>query len=349
MPHADGTTTGYTWAEVEKEFRQEIRELQWFGNRLPTAAELAAKDAGWSHGFESIEYLCSMTLDLVGRGLSVLSDDPEACATLVQLRGHVQHVRGVMALFRAMDSEYWVRQLAGGARGPEEATTSRAFATASPTTGHRPHWTRPRRSSTPCLAAYFKCNDVFRAPQDADLEPLPDRFDARAALQAAFGVEAADLAATMRTRVKRNELLLARRLASVVRILHRLLVAHPNASEVAGERARDLVAALVLPDEPAVGDRPTVLTRHEVLRRMLSLYVVHSMAEQQLDAVEGVIDFVQISADIDSPLDPGRNGVADKIAGVQLGHFGAFFKSSWRANDWMWGRLDGLPADRRTP
>ena len=31
----------------------------------------------------------------------------------------------------------------------------------------------------------------------------------------------------------------------------------------------------------------------------------------------------------------------NKLAGVQLGHFGAFYKKSWRVNDWLWGRLDG--------
>ncbi|MGH3420474.1 MAG: DUF3376 domain-containing protein, partial [Streptosporangiaceae bacterium] len=30
-----------------------------------------------------------------------------------------------------------------------------------------------------------------------------------------------------------------------------------------------------------------------------------------------------------------------KLTGLQLHHFGAFYKYSWRANDWMWGRLDG--------
>ena len=31
----------------------------------------------------------------------------------------------------------------------------------------------------------------------------------------------------------------------------------------------------------------------------------------------------------------------DKLRGVELHHFAAFYKSSWRAYDWMWGRLDG--------
>jgi predicted acylesterase/phospholipase RssA len=32
---------------------------------------------------------------------------------------------------------------------------------------------------------------------------------------------------------------------------------------------------------------------------------------------------------------------ADKLTGLQLMHFGAFYQSSWRQNDWIWGRLDG--------
>jgi hypothetical protein len=35
-----------------------------------------------------------------------------------------------------------------------------------------------------------------------------------------------------------------------------------------------------------------------------------------------------------------RSSPVDKLAGVELAHFGAFLKRSWRANDWMWGRLD---------
>lgn len=32
----------------------------------------------------------------------------------------------------------------------------------------------------------------------------------------------------------------------------------------------------------------------------------------------------------------------DKLSGMKLGHFGGFLKRSWRANDWLWGRLDGV-------
>jgi len=35
-------------------------------------------------------------------------------------------------------------------------------------------------------------------------------------------------------------------------------------------------------------------------------------------------------------------GADDKLAGTRLGHFAGFLKRSWRSNDILWGRLDGL-------
>lgn len=46
-----------------------------------------------------------------------------------------------------------------------------------------------------------------------------------------------------------------------------------------------------------------------------------------------------------APLDPFcRTIPGEKLAGDDLGHFGAFLKRAWRANDWMWGRLDAASA-----
>nr|MDQ6946793.1 patatin-like protein [Actinomycetota bacterium] len=45
---------------------------------------------------------------------------------------------------------------------------------------------------------------------------------------------------------------------------------------------------------------------------------------------------------VDGNTADGFGGTLDtKLAGVQLGHFGAFYKKSWRVNDWVWGRIDG--------
>ena len=57
--------------------------------------------------------------------------------------------------------------------------------------------------------------------------------------------------------------------------------------------------------------------------------------------VEQPVEFIQVSADTRTLLDPNRSTAASKLTGEQLHHFGAFYKRSWRANDWMWGRLDG--------
>jgi hypothetical protein len=52
-------------------------------------------------------------------------------------------------------------------------------------------------------------------------------------------------------------------------------------------------------------------------------------------------DFYRVSADGCVLGHEARTPEA-KLAGMQLGHFAAFMKRSWRANDWMWGRLDGV-------
>ena len=39
--------------------------------------------------------------------------------------------------------------------------------------------------------------------------------------------------------------------------------------------------------------------------------------------------------------DLGPASTQEKLAGVRLGHFAGFYRRSWRANDFMWGRLDG--------
>lgn len=52
------------------------------------------------------------------------------------------------------------------------------------------------------------------------------------------------------------------------------------------------------------------------------------------------IDLVQLSADTRSLLAPNHPTADSKLTGLQFHHFGAFYKRSWRANDWAWGRID---------
>ncbi len=83
------------------------------------------------------------------------------------------------------------------------------------------------------------------------------------------------------------------------------------------------------------------LGRGDVVLQLLDLHVVvRSVLPVQLE-VEQPVELIQVSADTRSPLAEARATAAAKLTGLQFHHFGAFYKASWRANDWMWGRLDG--------
>ena len=86
------------------------------------------------------------------------------------------------------------------------------------------------------------------------------------------------------------------------------------------QRLRALVRLLVPGDIPV----------EEVLRSMLRLEVVHVAFTGVSDIPEQGVELVQMSS-LNKAL----------ITGIQLHHFGAFYRQSWRANDWLRGRLDG--------
>ena len=85
-----------------------------------------------------------------------------------------------------------------------------------------------------------------------------------------------------------------------------------------------------------LGDDPT-----RWRSRLVGLHVMdRSMLPVGAD-VDQRVQLVQASATTRMLLDPERSTPAAKLTGMQFNHFGAFYKASWRANDWMWGRLDG--------
>jgi patatin-related protein len=77
-----------------------------------------------------------------------------------------------------------------------------------------------------------------------------------------------------------------------------------------------------------------------VLQRMLQLDVVQLAFTGVTDDVEQEVELVEITAAALGP-DGTEPDVQNKLTGVQLGHFGAFYRRSWRVNDWIWGRVDG--------
>jgi patatin-related protein len=81
-------------------------------------------------------------------------------------------------------------------------------------------------------------------------------------------------------------------------------------------------------------------TDHTWLRRLLAVEVVERAVAGDYEP-DVPFDLIRLSAHAKNSFDPQRENPGDKLAGMQLQHFGGFYKSSWRANDWMWGRLDG--------
>ncbi|MEV6106123.1 patatin-like protein [Streptomyces sp. NPDC051940] len=103
----------------------------------------------------------------------------------------------------------------------------------------------------------------------------------------------------------------------------------PSADDIARAEAADVFAYL----DGAVATR-------DIAGRLFDLQAALRVIYPDEQAARQTVELVQMSADTRTLLDP-RSLASDKLTGLQLHHFGAFYKHSWRANDWMWGRLDG--------
>lgn len=83
-------------------------------------------------------------------------------------------------------------------------------------------------------------------------------------------------------------------------------------------------------------------------RRVLSIEVIRRAFSTEADVESAEeLRFVQLTPAAPSPIftagplslkSPAT--AAEKLTGIGLGHFAGFFRRSWRANDFMWGRLD---------
>ncbi|WP_284747948.1 patatin-like protein [Amycolatopsis sp. RTGN1] len=135
---------------------------------------------------------------------------------------------------------------------------------------------------------------------------------------------------------------IAEALRETAPVLHDLAVA-PAADDVSGElraeaeaAGKTIITLLTWLDLPSAG-QPL-----EVCGRLLTLHIATRGLLAQLPSVDQRVDLVQVSADSRTLLDLRRQRASQKLTAMQAGHFGAFYKSSWRANDWMWGRIDAV-------
>jgi predicted acylesterase/phospholipase RssA len=106
----------------------------------------------------------------------------------------------------------------------------------------------------------------------------------------------------------------------------------PHISRAPTEAARTMAGLVALSDGAGA----------EGMARLLLGFEIIEMAFGPADPPpDQTIRLAHFTADERVTIDPaGRDDPDEKLAGVQLAHFAAFLKRSWRANDWMWGRLD---------
>ena len=84
------------------------------------------------------------------------------------------------------------------------------------------------------------------------------------------------------------------------------------------------------------------------LRRVLAMEVLRRAfpSETDLDS-DQELKFAQLTPFAAAPIftdrplsEFGPSTPAEKLTGLKMGHFAGFYKQAWRANDFMWGRLD---------
>ena len=159
----------------------------------------------------------------------------------------------------------------------------------------------------------------------AAVVPSPAQDAAAAAVAAAAGAQAL-LGADMEVSPGHDRPW--RELGGVVRDLHDLL--RPGDGQ--NGFVRDLLSYLTAGGGESSADMVAI--------RLFHLHITRYVLQPDCLVADQKLELIQMSADTRTILDK-RTLACQKLTGLQLHHFGAFYKCSWRANDWMWGRLDG--------
>ena len=88
----------------------------------------------------------------------------------------------------------------------------------------------------------------------------------------------------------------------------------------------------------------SVVTDHDAWRWLTALEVGQGALGPSVNP-QSMVHSAIVSPARAALIDPQQRVMPNmKLAGDDLGHFGAFLKRAWRANDWMWGRLDAASA-----
>ncbi len=80
---------------------------------------------------------------------------------------------------------------------------------------------------------------------------------------------------------------------------------------------------------------------HSLLQKLLQLHVVSWTLGDEVESDNTrPVELVQLSAQVRHDFATYSTDMASKLGSDELGRFSGFLKTSWRMNDWAWGRLD---------
>ena len=315
------------------------------------AAALAATDADWHWGQTTVLRLGDMAMELLRRAIAVPTENAADRARLADARVALGAQLAQMNADNAQLNSYWMSlaKMDGfphrtdppvPPEGPQP-TAAPELPAAPPATPEPPAAPDPAaRTAFQQLVGYLPSRLAgWDEIGSGDATASAAKDDAGAARRAQLYARALKVAGTLayvRAEIAHaRDLLLPAADADGAR--------PPSGEDAAGQL--DALCAWLLnapagaATAPDPSDDPASEADAEAafdalasptLERMLMLDTVHVATAGALSVAEQEVELVQVSA-----LDHTT------VTGMQLHHFGAFYRTSWRINDWITGRLDG--------
>ncbi len=257
----------------------------------------------WHWGIAPIEYGAGLLLELVRRTyqLPLSVVGLRQRDELGQVRAAIHRTLAALGEIRDVDSAFWAEALR---RRPAQLAQWAAH----------------------CYRVWPEPALIPQPETDVAVSPLTENVK-RAMITARLWELALDLAST------------ASRLSEVVQTIELPSIDDPWAEEVidASLAVGDLDALLARSEGETAEGGPADAV--EMVRRLVAVHVV-AVSLGDVTRRHAPVELIEVSWRASNLIDPTRRP-SDKLAGVEFGRLGAFVKRSWRANDWMWGRMDG--------
>lgn len=301
---------------VEQALVLASREASW----LPPAFDAwvpsddPAEVGAWPWGLASIEYAASVLLEMLARAFRLpISQGGVQREDLGPIRLEIHQALTRLEAIRARDNDYWKRCLTLAAGAP----LAEALAAAD------------------LAAASAVADDRSAVPGDAGAASSHPP-DVQAPLAAWASSLYADWPGPERAAQTKADLAdVALEVAAIAVRVGALMGDFAPAVSEAAQNEIDAIAALrsIIWREDGANDRLSVL------HRLVALHVAAVVFGDSSRRTQ-LVELVEVSWSAPNALDPDREP-DEKLAGTEFSRLGAFIKPAWRANDWMWGRMDG--------